>query len=139
MGFEMSEKRNKYEPGFREEALRVVHETQKPIAQVARSLRIPESTLRNWVQQSRAGNEKDEHPSRVERDEIKLLCTENAKLQIERDVLKRSKVLWAKTAMKSAWHVSSPTRGRTTECRTRSRADSSASAWPRSTSGALAH
>jgi transposase len=44
----MSEKRKKYDREFREGAVRIVRETGKPIAQVARDLGMHEGTLGNW-------------------------------------------------------------------------------------------
>ena len=96
----MSEKRKKYDREFREGAVRIVEETGKPIAQVARDLGVVEGTLGNWVKQARESAEGTRGLSKDDVEELKRLRSEVAELRMERDVLKRSVVLWVKEATK---------------------------------------
>lgn len=57
MRIEMPENRKKYDREFREGAVRIVEETGKPIAQVARDLGVNEGTLGNWVARAREAAE----------------------------------------------------------------------------------
>jgi len=100
MRIEMPQKRKKYEREFREGAVRIVEETGKPIAQVARDLGVVEGTLGNWVKQAREAREGRDGMSKDDYEELKRLRAENAELRMERDVLKRSVVLWVKEATK---------------------------------------
>ena len=45
----MPERRRKYTPEFKDEAMRMVVETSRPIAEVARAIHVNEGTLGNWV------------------------------------------------------------------------------------------
>jgi transposase len=95
----MSEKRQKFDREFKDSAVRIVQETGKSVAQVARDLGINEGTLGNWVAKARLASE----PGGLtgdERAELSRLRRENATLRMERDVLKRSVVLWVNEATK---------------------------------------
>ena len=96
----MSEKRAKYDREFREGAVRIVNETGRPIAQVARELGVNEGTLGNWVARDREKRQKTDGLSSGDVEELKRLRAEVAELRMERDVLKRSVVLWVKEATK---------------------------------------
>ena len=96
----MAETRKKYDREFREGAVRIVEETGKPIAQVARDLGVNEGTLGNWVARAREARDGSSSLSKADYEELKRLRAENAELRMERDVLKRSVVLWVKEATK---------------------------------------
>ena len=92
----MAGKYRNYDRDFREGAVRLVKESGKPIAQVARDLGMNAGTLSNWMTEDRrreraAGNGGLTEDERVE---LLRLRKENAELRMQRDVLKRSLVLW---------------------------------------------
>ena len=101
----MPETRKQYDEAFKAGAVRIVFETGKTVAQVARDLDVNERTLAGWVQMAREGPEPV--PARVDpvlpgdvEVEMRRLRAEVEELRMERDVLKRSVVLWVKEATK---------------------------------------
>src|SRR5229473_3150855 len=96
----MGETRRKFDRDFKEGAVRLVRETGKPIAQVARELGIHDGTLGNWVNADRHQRQGGGGAvSEDERAELARLRKENAELAMRCDVLKRSVALWVQDAM----------------------------------------
>ena len=65
---------------------------------MARDLGVNEGTLGNWVVNARGARTGAKGLSEADYDELKRLRVENAELRMERDVRKRSVVLWVKEA-----------------------------------------
>jgi transposase len=103
----VADKKRRFDPEFRAGAVRIVKETGKPVAQVARDLGISPYTLHNWMKADREqGQDTAGGLGESEREELARLRAERAQwekdraeLEMERDVLKRSVVLWVKDSM----------------------------------------
>ena len=96
----MPEIQTKFDSEFREGAVRIVRETKKPIAVVARDLGVNSGTLGNWVDKDRVARGEGDGLGADDQVELKKLRSEVAELRMERDVLKRCVVLWVKEATK---------------------------------------
>jgi transposase len=84
----VAETRRKFDEDFRQGAVRIVRETGKPIAVVARELGINEGTLGNWCAKDRRLRGGVDGPlAEDERAELVRLRRENAELAMQRDVL----------------------------------------------------
>jgi transposase len=87
----------KYPEELLERATRLVFESGRPIAHVARDLGVPSETLRVYVRQVEAneGRRKDVL-SGAEREEIRELRRENFELRRANEILKSASVFFAK-------------------------------------------
>ena len=81
---------------FKRDAVELVRSTDRPIAVVARELGIYDSTLGNWVRQDRIDRGEREGLTTDERARLARLEAKNAKLRMERDLLKRTVAFWVK-------------------------------------------
>ena len=87
---------SKYSPEFRRDAVAMVLDEERTIADVGRSLGVNEGTLGNWVNKERVERGKREGLSADERAEFADLRAEVTQLRMERDLLKRSLAFWVK-------------------------------------------
>lgn len=89
-------KYRKFTPEYRVEAVKMVIDTSRPIAEVARDLGINAGTLGNWVNTYRTDHPVSEELTIDERARLKELERENRELRLERDFLKKAAAFFAK-------------------------------------------
>jgi len=86
----MGSARRKYTKEYKAEAVELVINSDRPIAEVARDLGINEGTLGNCVNVARKnGTIKEKPASADERAELREFREENRRLKMERDFLKQ--------------------------------------------------
>lgn len=89
-------RRQKYTAEYRANAVELVRESGKPIAEIARDLGMNEGTLANWMNKARDENGESEQPiSMSERAELEQLRRDNQTLRMERDFLRRAAAYFA--------------------------------------------
>jgi transposase-like protein len=94
----MPEQRRRFSPQFKAEAVQMVIETGKPVAEVARGLGIHDGTLGNWVSAWRREHAGPELPlSPVERARMGEMEAEIARLRMENEFLKKAAAFFART------------------------------------------
>lgn len=89
-------KRARYTAEFRADAVSMVLEGGRSVADVARSLGVVEQTLGSWVRRARIDRGEREGLSSDERAELNRLRRENTQLAMERDLLKRATAFWVR-------------------------------------------
>lgn len=86
----MPEQRRRFSPQFKAEAVQMVIETGKPIAEVSRDLGIRDGTLGNWVNSwRRQYPEPDEPVTSTERSRVKEMEDQIRRLRMENEFLKK--------------------------------------------------
>ena len=89
----MAGKYKTYAPEFREGAARLVIDTSRPIADVARALGISETSLGNWVRADKEKRAGEEPPLQVSgRARLRELERRNRELEMELAFLKKAGV-----------------------------------------------
>lgn len=87
-------------PEFRQRAVELARQGDKPVAKLARDLGISESCLRNWMAQADAddagsGGENGRLTS-AEKKELAELRRKNRQLELENEILKRAAAYFAR-------------------------------------------
>ena len=93
----------RYTAEFRDSAVKQVIDAGRPIAVVARSLEMSGKSLANWVYRARKGQELVKRalarPTSELEIELSRLRQENAKLKLEKEILKKAAAYFAKESM----------------------------------------
>ena len=86
----------KYYDELRERAVRLVFDSQRPIAAVARDLGVHKEALRLWVRQAEAdAGSRQDRLTTVEREELSRLRGEVKQLRKANEILKAASVFFA--------------------------------------------
>ena len=88
--------RRSFSDEFKRDAVALVIDEGRTVVDVAGSLGVGEGTLGNWVRQARVDRGERAGVTTSERTELAELRKENARLRMERDLLKRATALWVK-------------------------------------------
>jgi transposase-like protein len=92
----MPERRRKFTPEFKDEAVKMVIESSRPIAEVAREIHVNEGTLGNWVNKYRAEHVDEEPPLTIsERARLRELERENRELRMKTEFLGKAAAFFA--------------------------------------------
>ena len=85
-----------YPPEFKEEAVRLMRSSGKPLAQISRELDVSEQTLRNWRKQQQIDEGEREGLTTSEREELARLRRENRVLRQEKEILRKAAAFFAR-------------------------------------------
>jgi len=98
--FIMGSQRREFTPEYKDEAVKLVINTGRPVATVARELGIKEQTLGRWVNVFKARQEAGDGSalSETERVELARLRKEVSELKMDRAFLKKASLFFAQEA-----------------------------------------
>jgi transposase-like protein len=92
--------RRKFTPEYKAEAVELVTNSGRPIAEIARDLGINEGTLGNWVNMAKKRGEVKDKPLDIdERARLKEREDEVRRLTMEREILKKAAAWCARQNM----------------------------------------
>jgi transposase-like protein len=92
----LRERRRKFSPEFKDEAVKMVIESSRAIAEVAREIQVNEGTLGNWVNKHRVEHADEEPPLSVsDRARLRELERENRELRMKAEFLGKAAAFFA--------------------------------------------
>ncbi len=95
----MGRQRREFSPEYKDEAVKLVINTGRTVAVVARELGINEATLGRWVNAQKVRQDGGDAPlSETERAELARLRKENSELKLDRAFLKKASLFFAQEA-----------------------------------------
>jgi len=95
----MPERRRKFTPEFKDEAVKMVLDGSRAIAEVAREIHINEGTLGNWVNKYRVAHADEEPPLSIsDRARLRELERENRELRMKTEFLGKAAAFFAQEA-----------------------------------------
>jgi transposase len=86
--------RRRFSEEFKAEAIRLVQQSDEPLAKIAKDLGVHPRSLRDWLEAVRPPTE--ERLTEDERSELQRLRRENRQLRVERDILKKATAFFAR-------------------------------------------
>ena len=93
------EKRQKFTPEFKREAVRLLRQSGRPAAVVARELGIPSNRLYKWAHDAENKGDQAFRGSgrpKASQDQLAMLQRENARLKEENEILKKAAAYFAR-------------------------------------------
>jgi transposase len=85
-----------FPPEFRSEAVKLMRDSDKPLSRLAKDLGVSQQTLRTWRRQMQVDSGKRERLTSEQLEELRRLRRESRTLQMEREVLKKAAVFFAR-------------------------------------------